>query len=118
MAGIDPNIALSVKPVQIQSPNDWATNAYAMKQAQMTNQLNQMKMDEYSKGLAEQEQFKNELAQARTPEDVKNAFYKQGKVKEYNELLYKQAETGKLGAETTILGYTGAETQAKSAKTR
>ena len=109
MDGIDPNIALSVKPVQIQNPNEWVTNAYAMKQAQMTNQLNQMKMDEYSRGLAEQEQFKNELARAQTPEDVKNAFYRQGKVKEYNDLLYKQAET-------TNLGYTGKKTQADTAE--
>jgi hypothetical protein len=116
MDGIDPNIALSVKPVQIQSPNDWVSNAYNMKQAQMTNQLNQMKMDEYSRDLVEQKQIKNELAQAKSHQDVVNTLTKYGKTKEAADYAYRTAETGKLGAETTNLGYTGQKTLADTAK--
>ena len=111
----DYSIALQNMSPQIQSPNELMTNAYALRQAQQTNQLGQMKMDEYARGITEQNQFKNELANARTPEDVKNAYYRRGMAKDYNELLYKQAEISNLGAKTTNLGFEGEKTQIESA---
>ena len=110
---IDPNIALSVKPAQILSPNELMTNAYAMQNAQQANQLNRMKMDEYTKGLAEQEQFKNALANSQDESSIRNAFYKLGEkgVKGYQEYVKSKAEQEKLGAETKNLGYTGQKTQ-------
>jgi hypothetical protein len=112
---IDASIALQGKLPQIQSPNELLTNAYSMQNAQQANQLNMMKMDEYTRGLAEQNQIKNELASAQTPKDVVNVLTKYGKTKEAADYAYRTAETGKVGAETTNLGYTGQKTQVEAA---
>ena len=58
---IDSNIALGVKPVQLESPINQMSNVYALQNAAQSNQLNQMKMEEYKRGLAEEDQFKNAL---------------------------------------------------------
>lgn len=57
MAVIDPNIALGVKPVQIQDP----VNQFA-RQQEMS--VNMMKAQEMQRGLAEEEQVRNYLAGA------------------------------------------------------
>lgn len=49
---IDPNIALGVKPIQLESPVNQMAKVYEMQNAQQSNQLNQMKMDEYQRGIA------------------------------------------------------------------
>ena len=56
---IDSSIALGVKPVQIESPLNQMANVYALQNAQQSNQLNQMKMEEYKRGLTEDEAVKN-----------------------------------------------------------
>jgi len=56
---IDASIALGVKPVQIESPLNQMANVYALQNAQQSNQLNQMKMEEYKRGLSEDEAVKN-----------------------------------------------------------
>lgn len=114
---IDASIALQGKLPQIQTPNELLTNAYSMQNAQQANQLNMMKMDEYTRGLAEQNQFRNALAQAKDETGIKNAFYSLGEkgVKGYQDYLKGNAEQAKLGAETTNLGYTGQKTQVESA---
>lgn len=110
---LDTSIALGVKPAQVLSPNELMTNAYTMQNAQQTNQLNRMKMDEYTRSLAEQEQFKNALANSQDESSIRNAFYKLGEkgVKGYQEYVKSKAEQEKLGAETKNLGYTGQKTQ-------
>jgi len=113
---IDSSIALGVKPVQIESPLNQMANVYALQNAAQSNQLNQMKMDEYTRGVAETEQFKNALAQAKDETSIRNAFYAKGDVKGYNDYLKSVAEQKKLGLETTNLGYAGQETQGKIAK--
>jgi hypothetical protein len=49
---IDASIALGVKPLQIESPVNQMAKMYEMQNAVQSNQLNKMKMDEYSRGIA------------------------------------------------------------------
>lgn len=118
MDGIDANIALGVKAPQFESPLNTMANLYQMQNAQQSNQLNKMKMDEYQQGLAEQAQFKNALAGSQDETAIKNAFYGLGEkgVKGYNDYLKSKADQLKSAAETTNLGYTGAKTQADTVK--
>jgi hypothetical protein len=58
---IDASIALGVKPVQLESPINQMAKMYELQNVVQSNKLNQMKMDEYSRGVAESEQFKNAL---------------------------------------------------------
>ena len=112
---IDASIALQGKLPQIQTPNELMANAYNMQNAQQANQLNMMKMDEYKRGLTEQNQFKNALAQANDDISIRNAFYAKGDVKGYQDYLRGNEERAKLKAETTNLGYTGQKTQVEAA---
>ena len=115
---IDPSIALSIKPMQITSQEDYLKDIYAQQNAQQTNQLNRMKMDEYSRGVAQDEAIRNDLAKAKTSEDVVNTLTKYGKTKEASDYAYRTAETGKVGAEVKNLGYVGDKTQLESAHKR
>jgi hypothetical protein len=112
---LDPSIALGVKPVQIESPINQMAKMYEMQNAQQSNQLNQMKMDEYTRGVAEAEQFKNALAQSNDETAIRNAFYAKGDVKGYNDYLKSVAEQKKLDIEATNLGFTGQKTQVEAA---
>ena len=58
---IDPNIALGVKPIQLESPVNQMAQMYQLQNVAQSNQLNKMKMDEYTRGVAEDEQVKNAL---------------------------------------------------------
>lgn len=71
---IDASIALGVKPVQIESPLNQMSNVYALQNAQQSNQLNQMKMEEYKRGVAQSEQRRNYLSTAKRddPEFINN----------------------------------------------
>jgi len=108
---IDASIALGVKPVQLESPINMMSNVYALQNAQQSNQLNQMKMDEYTKGLAEEDQFKNALLSAKDDAGIKNAFYSLGQkgVKAYNDYQ-------KSNIEVKNLGLAGKETESKLLK--
>jgi hypothetical protein len=88
---------------------------YEMQNAVQSNQLNKMKMDEYTRGVAEAEQFKNALAQSSDETAIRNAFYAKGDVKGYNDYLKSVAEQKKLDVEATNLGYTGQKTQVEAA---
>lgn len=59
---IDPSIALGVKPAQLESPINQMAKMYEMQNAVQSNQLNQMKMDEYKRKLTEDEAVKNYFA--------------------------------------------------------
>jgi hypothetical protein len=65
---IDPNIALGVKPIQLESPINQMAKMYEMQNAVQSNKLNQMKMDEYQRGLASNQEIKNYLANT-SPKD-------------------------------------------------
>jgi hypothetical protein len=115
---LDPSIALGVKPVQIESPINQMAKMYEMQNIVQSNKLNQMKMDEYTRGVAEAEQFKNALAQANDETAIRNAFYAKGDVKGYNDYLKSLGEQKKLDIETTNLGYTGKKAQGEIVKQR
>lgn len=51
---INPSIALSIKPMQFESPINAMTEIMQLKGAQQANALNQMKMDEARRGMEEQ----------------------------------------------------------------
>jgi len=115
---LDPSIPLGIKPMQIESPINQMAKMYEMQNAVQANKLNQLKMDEYTRGVAEAEQFKNALAQANDETAIRNAFYAKGDVKGYNDYLKSLGEQKKLDIETTNLGYTGKKTQGEIAKQR
>lgn len=115
---LDPSIPLGIKPVQIESPLNQMAKIYEMQNAVQANKLNQLKMDEYTRGVAEAEQFKNALAQASDETAIRNAFYAKGDVKGYNDYLKSLGEQKKLDIETTNLGYTGKKTQGEIVKQR
>jgi hypothetical protein len=60
---LDPSIALGIKPVQIESPLNQMAKMYEMQNIVQSNKLNQMKMDEYTRGVAEDEAVRNYFAQ-------------------------------------------------------
>jgi hypothetical protein len=51
---IDANIAMGVKPIQFESPINSLSQIMQLQGLQQGNQLNQMKMDEYGRGVQEQ----------------------------------------------------------------
>lgn len=58
---VDASIALGVKPMQVKSQGEYLNELYNQQNAEQTNQLNQMKMDDYKRGLTEDEAIKNAL---------------------------------------------------------
>jgi hypothetical protein len=102
---IDPTIALQVKNPPLESPINQMAKIYEIKQAQQANELNRLKMDEYTRGVQEQEQFKNALkgAGANDEEAIKNAFFSKGDVKGYSDYLKSKGEITKTGVETSDL---------------
>jgi hypothetical protein len=92
---IDASIALGVKPVQIESPLNQMANVYALQNAQQSNQLNQMKMEEYKRGLTEDEAVKNYFAtqDRSSPDFVKGLYGVSPKTGQAFEKF--QVETGK-----------------------
>jgi hypothetical protein len=113
---IDASIALGVKPVQLESPLNQMSNVYALQNAAQSNQLNQMKMDEYKRGVAQSERVRNYLATAKPddPDFVNNL------VAIDPELAMKyQTHTANLAesqAKAKNLGLAGQETQSKLLK--
>ncbi|MGI9158921.1 MAG: hypothetical protein ACR2K1_04130 [Saprospiraceae bacterium] len=59
---INPNIALSVKPAEFESPLNAMAKVYALKNAAQENKLGQMKMDEYQQNLARQNALRTMLS--------------------------------------------------------
>ncbi len=105
---IDPSIALGVKPMQVKSQGEYLNELYNQQNAEQTNQLNQMKMGEYKRGLAEDEQFKNALARLdkTSPtfeQDRYNAYALKGieGVKAYAATKKEEALAESAGVETT-----------------
>ena len=64
---IDASIALGVKPMQVKSQGEYLNELYNQQNAEQTNQLNQMKMGEYSRGIATTER-RNALLGSFTPD--------------------------------------------------
>lgn len=56
---IDASIALGIKPVQTKSQNEYMNELYALRNAEQTNQMNQMKMGEYQRARESEEGTRN-----------------------------------------------------------
>jgi hypothetical protein len=101
---IDPTIALQLKNPPIESPINQMAKIYEIKQAQQAGELNRLKMDEYTRGVQEQEAFKNALRGAGTDDEaIRNAFFSKGDVKGYSDYLKNKGEITKTGVETSDL---------------
>jgi hypothetical protein len=101
---IDPTIALQLKNPPLESPINQMAKIYEIKQAQQAGELNRLKMDEYTRGVQEQEQFKNALRGAGTDDEaIRNAFFSKGDVKGYTDYLKNKGEVNKTGIETSDL---------------
>jgi hypothetical protein len=61
---LDTNIALQVRPFQMESPINAMSQMYQLQGAQQANQLNSMKMAEYERARTEEEGLRNFLAGA------------------------------------------------------
>ena len=64
---VDASIALGVKPMQVKSQGEYLNELYNQQNAEQTNQLNAMKMGEYSRGIATTER-RNALLGSFTPD--------------------------------------------------
>ena len=99
---IDPSIALQLKNPPLESPVNQMAKIYEIKQAQQANELNRLKMDEYTRGVQEQELFKNQLRGAGSDEEaIKNAFFSKGDVEGYTKYLKSKGDIKKTETETS-----------------
>lgn len=77
MATINPSIAMSLQPMEIESPLNTYAKFAQIQQAQQANELAKMQAQEYRRGLQEQEQVRNYLsggANLTAPETVKGLY--------------------------------------------
>jgi hypothetical protein len=104
---LDTSIPLQFKAPQIESPINQMAKAYELRSAQQANALNQMKMQESQRGMAENEAIRNYFAsQDPNSPDFARGLYgispTQGAAFEKSraELAKEKAQTGKTEAET------------------
>lgn len=77
MATIDPSIALSVKPIQIQDPLNRMAAMMQIEGGQQSQQLNALKMQEYERGLGEENKLRQLLSSGvdiNSPETVRQMY--------------------------------------------
>jgi hypothetical protein len=106
---VDASIALGVKPMPIESPINQMAKMYEMQNAVQSNQLNQMKMDEYKRGLTEDEAIKNALTRL----DRNSPTYEQDRFNAYalkgieGVKAYAATKNEEAAAEEHAVGTTG-----------
>ncbi len=106
---IDASIALGVKPMQVKSQGEYLNELYNQQNAEQTNQLNQMKMDEYKRGLTEDEAIKNALTRL----DRNSPTYEQDRFNAYalkgieGVKAYAATKKEEAAAEEHAIGTTG-----------
>lgn len=93
---IDPNIALSVKPVEFESPINVMAKGLALKNAQQENQMRAFQMQQQQADLARQNALRASLqgVDITSPEGLtaaRNAYVNAGDIKGYHELATGQA---------------------------
>ena len=101
---IDPNIALQYKPVQLSDPLAQYAQVSQIQSAQQANQLNNLKMQEYQRGLQEENQLRELIKSGvdlNSPEAMKQ-MYAISPTKGL-EFQTKQAAIKKAGLETSKL---------------
>jgi hypothetical protein len=95
---IDASIPLGVHPFQVESPVNQLAKVLQLQGAQQENQLGRMKMDEYQRGVDDQNYLRSALA---IPDaDPYKVLLQRGKVKEATEFAKGKADILKSGAET------------------
>lgn len=106
---IDPTIASGVRPVQLESPVNQMANIYALQNAQQSNQLNQLKMDEYKRGIANTER-RNALLGGFTPDmnvaDQVNALARGGYLDDARLLAESESKINKDKRESELAAST------------
>lgn len=112
---LDPSIALGIKPVQIESPINQMAKIYEMQNAVQANKLNQLKMDEYTRGVAEDEAVRNYFAQQdrTSPDFVKGLYGVSPKIGQAYEKSLIEANK-----ERAAIGETEAKTKASEFETK
>ena len=63
MADINALIAQGITPIQVETPLNQMAKMYAVQGAMQQNELNRMKMEEYQRGIKEQEQLRTAIPQ-------------------------------------------------------
>jgi hypothetical protein len=104
MATIDPNIAMGVRPIQIENPLNQLAAYSQIQGAQQGQQMNMLKMQEYQRGLEEENKLRTLLSgggDINSP-DVIRQMYGISPTKGL-EFQQKQALIKKAGLETTGL---------------
>jgi len=104
MATIDPNIAMGYRPVQIENPLNQLAAYSQIQGAQQGQQLNALKMQEYQRGLEEENKLRTLLSgggDINSPEVIRQ-MYEISPTKGL-EFQQKQAVIKKAGLETTGL---------------
>lgn len=104
---LDTSIPLQLRQTPVESPLNAMAKAYEINQAQQANALNQLKMQEAQRGMAEQEAIRNYFASQdpNSPEFARGLYGispTQGAAFEKSraELAKEKAQTGKTEAET------------------
>lgn len=110
--GIDSNIALGVKPIQIENPMNALAQMMQIKSAQQADQLNGMKMDEYSRGVESQNRLRQLMGGFGADHSSNQQKLLQGGyLKEAQDYGKNQADIAKAQAD---IGKTQSETQYKN----
>ena len=96
MATIDPSIALSVKPIQIENPLNQMAAYSQIQRGQQEQQMNALKMKEYERDISESEGVRNYLAKTdlNTPEGRAGLRQFGQKGLAYEKSLAEQEEAG------------------------
>lgn len=95
---IDPSIALGLKPFQVESPDEREQRILALENARQTNQLNQMKMGEYQRGIERTNKLRETLGgfnPGMSADDQVNALARAGFLDEAKSLAESAAKVGK-----------------------
>jgi hypothetical protein len=104
MATIDSNIALGVKPLQVENPMNQYAALSQIQSSQQANQLNALKMQEYERGLGEENKLRALLssgADLNSPDTIRK-MYEISPTKGL-EFQTKQQTIKKTGLESTKL---------------
>lgn len=98
---IDSSIPLGIRPLQLESPVNQLASILQIQQAQQANQLNGMKMDEYARGVDQQNRLRALLSGAGdNPDEVGKQLLRGGFLKEANDYVKGQRDNAKLLADT------------------
>jgi hypothetical protein len=112
---LDPSIALSVKPVQIESPINQMAKMYEMQNMQQTGLANQLAMQERQRAIAEDEAVRNYFAQQdRSSPDFAKGLYG---ISPKTGQAYEKAQIDAL-KERAAIGETEAKTKASEFETK